>query len=440
MAGINNYVSINQLVNQFWRTNIFARRLLARKGITAERPPRAFELYICRRGQRALSPFNCGPVLAQRVSPSTLLSDNHLSDFFRISVRSISSSSSQQKNQNRTSYVRYKLSDVVETPYGFPATMKELSLSKQIIDCVIYNDNDLIAFNKPLGVHVYGQTIPGQEDELGYGVLIDPDLPPKAYACIADIMPILRHHFQCPKLQIVHSIKMYYTGVLIMVKNEKAKDAVIQAIDRSKSPGLPYQTYLGVTYGIPQIESVKESTLFLTQKKYQGEHITFPSKSISKSLRKQGKIQKVNIQCTVLKRNHIFNCALVRFDTSKDKYHSTEVFATEELCSILGDYLYSTRVVKISDIPVKIEPHCAEVGIQKLPPVLKKLLIQNPGEQMPLHLHRAKVDLRNFQKKKSTLSILAPYPPYFDDTLNKLNLHLPFADIFKDSHNNDVDA
>ncbi|CAE1240639.1 unnamed protein product [Acanthosepion pharaonis] len=371
------------------------------------------------------------PFSSQQNKIAASISDSHLlMDFVRIPCRFKSSQT------NRPSvFSRCKLSDCVDTEYGIPATLKEVALCKQIIDSVIYEDQDLIAFNKPLGIHVFGQTVPGQEDELGYGVPIYPDLPPQTYACIADIMPMLRQHFQCPNLQITHSIKVFYAGVLIMAKNTKAKDAVIQALDRSKSMALPYQTYLAVTYGIPQIEGFKESTLYLVQKKHQGELLSFPCPSASKTKRKHGLIQKVNIRCNVLKRNNTMNCALVRFDTSKDKCHSTEVFATQELCSILGDYLYSSRVAKISHIPVKVEPHLAEVGKQKLPSLLKNILRLNHGEQMPLHLYRAKVDLRNFWKK-STLSIVAPYPSYFATTLRKLNLELPFEDIFKNDIQN----
>lgn len=447
MAHPGNLTCLNRLISTSHRSNLSLCRLSTclkgSKDLHVEMRRKEKPLFLLL--QPALSRNVCSfnlvavgqkkghliPFSSQQNKIATSMSDSHLMmDLVRIPYRFKSS----QTNRSSISS-RYKLSDCVDSEYGIPATLKEIALCKQIIDSVIYEDQDLIAFNKPLGIHVFGQTVPGQEDELGYGVPINPDIPPQLYACIADIIPILRQHFQCPNLQIAHSIKMFYAGVLIMTKSTKAKDAVIQALDRSKSLALPYQTYLAVTYGIPQIEGVKESTLYLVQKKHQGELLSFPCPSASKTKRKHGLIQKVNIRCNVLKRNNTMNCALVRFDTSKDKCHSTEVFATQELCSILGDYLYSSRVAKISHIPMKVEPHCAEVGKQKLPALLKKILHLNHGEQMPLHLYRAKVDLRNFWKK-STLSIVAPYPSYFAATLRKLNLELPLEDIFKDDIQN----
>ncbi|XP_052829799.1 mitochondrial mRNA pseudouridine synthase Rpusd3-like [Octopus bimaculoides] len=312
------------------------------------------------------------------------------------------------------------------------SSLKMTRFMENILNHVIYEDDDVVAINKPSGVTVFGQKVREHEDEKGYCLPIFADSEPDPNLCLADIMPLLRRHFKSPALTIVHSIKMFYSGVLLLAKHKTGKDKMMQSLDRAKSLGTFYQSYLAITVGIPKQDAPTKSSYYLKQENIQDRVLSLPTEAASKNLRKSGKIQRIEVQTTILKKNEVLNCALVRLDTVKDKWQCLEVYCTTQLCHVLGDYLYSGRVGKVFGVPVLLEPHFANVGKQKLPEELKaamKLKRTRPG-QMPLYLHRAKVDLTQMKSSKPVLSIVAPFPDHFLETLQKLQLEYSFDDIF----------
>ncbi|CAI9714708.1 mitochondrial mRNA pseudouridine synthase Rpusd3 [Octopus vulgaris] len=311
-------------------------------------------------------------------------------------------------------------------------SLKVTRFMENILNHVIYEDDDVVAINKPIGITVFGQKVREHEDEKGYCVPIFAESEPDPNLCLADIMPLLRRHFKSPDLTIVHSIKMFYSGVLLLAKHKTGKDRMVQSLDRAQSQGTFYQSYLAITVGIPKQDALTKSSYYLKQERIKDRVLSLPTETVSKNLRKSGKIQLMEVQTTILKKNEVLNCALVRLDTVKDKWQCLEVYCTTQLCHVLGDYLYSGRVGKVFGVPILMEPHLANVGKQKLPEELKAALKLNqakPG-QMPLYLHRAKVDLTQMKPSKPLLSIVAPFPDHFLETLQKLQLEYSFDDIF----------
>ena len=189
MARPGNLTCMNRLINRFCWPNISLCRLSTYlKGtilhVEQEKGKKKSVMFLQPNVLRGFSSFNAVILSRQGHLVSFLgfeknkkidaLSNCYLmTDFIRSHlVRFISSS---YKNC-QTSYSRYKLTDVVDTQYGIPATMKEVALSEQIINSVTYEDGKFFKnFLWSFVINNYTLSIPipfnGMTNLLGYSMI-----------------------------------------------------------------------------------------------------------------------------------------------------------------------------------------------------------------------------------------------------------------------------
>lgn len=121
--------------------------------------------------------------------------------------------------------------------------------------------------------------------------------------------------------------------------------------------------------------------------------------------------------------NSTFNlCSLVELKSSTHAKNAIRLFAATYLYSpILGDNIYASRIQKIGNTYVRVDPFLSCPGLPKLDMKLLRLLNVRVKQQeiIPAHIHLKSVVLPSFFGK--TLTIEAPLMPPFDWTCKQLD-------------------
>ncbi|GBN17459.1 hypothetical protein AVEN_7114-1, partial [Araneus ventricosus] len=132
----------------------------------------------------------------------------------------------------------------------------------------------------------------------------------------------------------------------------------------------------------------------------------------------------VHVEYRVLSVNTDLQTSLVEISSSSVRYHFVRVYASSQICSILGDMMYSNRMNTVLGVPVKVQiEHCHAFDLPPLPDKMTKTLNLPNGSNcsvMPTMLHLRSIFLPSF--KGEDLTIVAGLPHHFQWTAEKLKL------------------
>ena len=184
---------------------------------------------------------------------------------------------------------------------------KELPIEMvyKIKQSVIYEDENILAINKPYGLSVQG----------GTGVKY----------CLEDFFHILSEK----KLRIVHRIDKDTSGLLLLAKNV---ETAVKLTDMFKKREV-HKTYLAVLSGIPLKKSGTIKThIFLSNE----DNLAYNARTTEERMNGKEAISKYN----VLKINKAKNISLVEFHPITGRKHQIRLHAQHIKCPIMFDEKY----------------------------------------------------------------------------------------------------
>ncbi|XP_072522000.1 pseudouridylate synthase RPUSD4, mitochondrial [Salminus brasiliensis] len=272
--------------------------------------------------------------------------------------------------------------------------------AKALSNSLIYQDQHLIAINKPYGVPVYNSG--------------------DVRNSIAESLPVLAKILSGmqggSQLHLCYSLEKDATGVLLLAKTEEAYERV-QSLIKSRQME---SKYMVVTVGVP-VPSEGMVDIPIIEKEVLGPQSHFkmglsPLYRLSEEgngltrVRAHRQAQGAVTQYRVLDSSA--SCSLVELQPFTGVKHQLRVHMALALgCPILGDHKYANWN--------KLAP-------QKLPEgVLRRLdLEQSKTRYLPLHLHARQIILPGF-KGQGDLNVSCPLPKYFIMTLKRLQIPLP---------------
>ncbi|KAK9966461.1 hypothetical protein ABG768_003569 [Culter alburnus] len=273
-------------------------------------------------------------------------------------------------------------------------------LAKALYRSMLYEDQNIIAINKPYGVPLHN--VDGIRN------------------CIAECLPLLAKitdGMQAgSQLHFCHSLEKESTGVLILAKTEEAAEHV-QTLIRSHKVE---RTFMAVTVGVP-VPSEGVIDIPIIEKEVMGPQPHFkmglsPLFKVNDEgdgvtrVRANRQAQNAVTQYRVL--DSTSGCSLVELQPVTGVKNQLRVHMALALtCPILGDHKYA---------------HWNKLAPQKLPEgTLRRLgLVQSKTRYLPLHLHSRRIVLPRV-KGQGDITVSCPLPKYFTNTLKRLQIPLP---------------
>ena len=264
---------------------------------------------------------------------------------------------------------------------------------KLLHDSILYEDNDIIAIDKPYGLPSHGG--------------------PKIQNSVGKFLPDLAKMKNVDDLFLVHRLDKETTGVMILAKSSKVASRLHsmflgqQVIKKywvlTKGVASPTQGIID----IPIAESTVGNRYRMTLQPYYTHH---QAKMLLASSKRNGNKQEAITAYRVLDQND--SCALVECRPKTGVKHQIRCHLAFALNTpILGDHKYS---------------HFTKMAPQKLyPDLLQKLGIrQSKVRHLPVHLHAATVILPEFNDGHN-IHISARLPKHFLQNMKWLKLKIP---------------
>ncbi|XP_060082204.1 pseudouridylate synthase RPUSD4, mitochondrial-like [Ylistrum balloti] len=311
--------------------------------------------------------------------------------------------------------------DVLHAPVF--ADRKELI--HHIQKSVLYDDENILALNKPNGVPmkaVHDEGVPS----------------------MFDILEDLRECYDAPELEYMLGLSRNQSGIILLVKHALAKVKLKKSLQGQRSHGEINHEFICVCLGEPKFKPEVEKIRYL-RKEINGRQQAVLVPHFHKSMKK-APLSSFNIQSEVLATSPLESSpkvSLVGITCDSGKKECLEMYMADHLSPILGDHVYSHRVVEVAGEQVKQDSAAAIRSPQIIPSEVKRTLkIGKHTHFVPLHLHKSGLILHRFPHKKSEpFMIESQLPGFFVDTMEKLQL-LPNdenIDAYEEDEITDID-
>lgn len=286
-------------------------------------------------------------------------------------------------------------------------------LVNHLMNNIIFENEHIIAFNKPSNVHPYTPKLAVKE-----GYILNESIS------IEKILFSVAEKCNCQSLFFCHTPHIYCSGVMMFAKSQKMQNNVGQMFKMVKSRNESAKTDLAVTVGVPSPPSGC-ITDHIVQEEIGGIKTLVPLFNPSSS--KLRTLRKYRTYYEVIDSNN--DIALVKLQPKGNLSLQAVVHMTCKLCPILGDQTYSHRIFSLSGVKMMKDPESIVPRPQSLPPYVTKRLNLHSNDlimKLPLHLHRHKISFPANPKIgfPDRLDIVAPLPQHFLLTLQLLNLKM----------------
>ncbi|XP_063211133.1 pseudouridylate synthase RPUSD4, mitochondrial [Chroicocephalus ridibundus] len=266
-------------------------------------------------------------------------------------------------------------------------------LAKVLKQGTLYQDEEIVAINKPYGLPVHGG--PGIKNS------------------IADVLPILAkmlENMKAEPLHLCHRLDKETTGVMVLARNKEVAER-IRLLFKTRQVE---KIYWAISLGDPDpAEGIVE--IPIVEKEVQS-HQSHYKMTLAPNYRlslEDGKVVKIrknrNAESAVTRYRCLASssaCSLLELQPITGVKHQIRVHLAYGLgCPVLGDHKYS---------------HWSKLAPQKLPEItLKRLkLEQSKARHLPLHLHAHRLSLPLGRR----IDLVCKPPLFFQKTLKKLDL------------------
>ena len=259
-------------------------------------------------------------------------------------------------------------------------------LSEKIASWIIFQNDDIIAINKPAGIAVQA------------GTRID--------ISIDDLLPALKFGSnQKPKL--VHRLDLETSGVLLLARNSQT----VRALGEMLKEHDVRKKYIAIWCGVPD---QKFGIIDLPLLKDGG-------KDKVESVRYDIEGKEAVTRYKVLSHNNLFS--LVEIEILTGRTHQIRVHSATLGCGILGDRKYgkmTTKIDKNDPYYNHIFSYGDSVNILREKQLPEYIEAQKEAESMYLHAREITLSL-----DEQKIQIVAPVPEYFIEAIKKYGLKLP---------------
>ncbi|XP_043830992.1 mitochondrial mRNA pseudouridine synthase RPUSD3 isoform X2 [Dromiciops gliroides] len=222
-------------------------------------------------------------------------------------------------------------------------------------------------------------------------------------------------------LQVVRAPGKESSGLVLLSSCPQITKTFQNFFIHSRRTQKPTVTYWAVTAGVPTTpEGEIKAALKLGQ--VRGRDLVVPVKAPSRQTLKEG-VKKTLTHFFV--EDSASGCALVKLQPLTAFPSQLLVHMVLQLCPVLGDHVYSSRIVSVLGenfmLPVETSVPQTQVLNEEL---LQRLKITSEKVALlPLHLHLHQILLP--QTSVAPTVLVAPLPPFFSQTLCNLGLRMP---------------
>ncbi|KAI0226262.1 Mitochondrial RNA pseudouridine synthase Rpusd4 [Lamellibrachia satsuma] len=249
---------------------------------------------------------------------------------------------------------------------------KEEQLVEDLVKGVLYQDENIVAINKPNGIPMHALKV---TEDLPPGVAS----PTEGDFSIAGVMPALQERFQAKELREVYSqhrlysgvtlltksqdalvvdyLVVLYSGVTLLTKSKDAHDKLQKYFRHVRANKVLHQTYWAFTVGIPHPE-VSEEEIALSRVVLHDWSLSVKVNNPSRQKRKSGEVIVSSMKYRLLNTFKSSQChmALVEIQPVTTKWDAIQLFLLTKLTPVFGDHKYSSRLKAVLDKPVLLKP------------------------------------------------------------------------------------
>jgi len=303
------------------------------------------------------------------------------------------------------------------------------ALQRYLYKSIIYNNPDdkscLIGLNKPYGLPNY----PSEDSEF----------------CLEDCLPGLAQKLEQDNLEILKTTERFTSGITLLAPSDKgAKQKLEKRVrNKIKSERLLSDSYLTLVVGHANINMFDDFGVVLKEFD-SGDKPMFGSENkepviVSKTLSYHSRL-KVNqklrhIHISTIQKSNKIPLTLLSVSPSKTKNHLIRVYMAHRGYAVLGDNLYSYRTKQVLGKKVNWQNIALSQTnkSQILPASMLQLFGIDKGDIMriPACVHLWRCLLPGWLGKNQDLTLFAPPPKYFDQTLDVSGIKFDFEDLTK---------
>merc|ERR1712071_145039 len=276
---------------------------------------------------------------------------------------------------------------------------------------VIYNQDGIIAINKPYGVPVQKKSQVFGENESLFSI----------EEALKDLAGILGHERIVP----AKVTERFTSGISLLTYHEAGSSKIRKCFINNRSMQIPAYKYVAVTVGELQAMKYRDTVGlgWLTHSDYPGK-VPYIMRNYSKKNVKEGLIHQVQLQYRIISQNSSSPmCNLVEMETSSNKNHILRVYMSDCLSPVLGDHLYGNRVQEIMGTRLALGPVLADnlSTFQKIPVELLTRMQVKDSSSIPHCMHLSQITLAGFNKSEH-LVLNAEAPSHFQSACTLLGL------------------
>ncbi|XP_049622265.1 mitochondrial mRNA pseudouridine synthase RPUSD3 [Suncus etruscus] len=268
--------------------------------------------------------------------------------------------------------------------------------------CMVEQKGPLVTLNKPQGLPVTGK--PGE-------------------LTLSSVLPELSQSLGLGELelQVVRATEKETSGLVLLSSCPQTTSRLQKFFSTSQRAQKPIATYWAVTDGVPASAEGKIQVA-LKLEHVDGIQVAVPVKSASRKDIREG-VKRTLSHFHVVATGS--SCALVHLQPLTVFPSQLQVHMALQLCPILGDHMYCTRVGSVLGQRFLLPAESTKPQPQVLDQALLDRLHLTPAQaaRMPLHLHLHSLHLPGPGPQDDPMQLLAPLPPYFSRTLQLLGLN-----------------
>ena len=284
--------------------------------------------------------------------------------------------------------------------------------STDLVNNVIYNQDGLVVINKPYGIGE-ARTVVQQQCH---------HIPNAVDYALQDALPHIAAQLNYSELTLVRKPEKYMTGVTLLAADSKVEKAVETSLRRGNNFT---KTYWVITTRVPRTLKGKEQLAMklVSSNRYKYRKPVIATSWYNNAI-KRGDMKILNVEFNVLSNSTLNLCSLVQIRSSTQKWHALRLFASTFLYSpILGDDLYASRIQKVGDAYVQVDPfqESTELPAKLAKPILELLDVESSQQHIiPVHVHLRSIALPSFLGKGKDLIVEAPLISPLDWTCKQL--------------------
>lgn len=306
---------------------------------------------------------------------------------------------------------------------------------------IIYQDNDILALNKPWGVGIHLQS-PEIHKKNTY--LLEMKSIGQPTYCLDDAIMELNAKLNVrPGLKYGKTIDRFESGIVLLGKTDKGLKEISKITKRNQTTNTPFRTFYVITKGYPLIEvgteTHEEVVIHQNEMDDLGEfkepEILARNQIAKRLLKDEDRYRKVIVDMKVLDTNKKLAVSLLEISSTVVRWQLIRCYAASKASFILGDVRFAKRVRQVFGQPVILKPTNVPGfdNYEPLPIQLRRKLKVDKNSMIPLMMHHQAIRLPFYGKraKGEDLVIRSQHlPPHFEWTLKQLNLKAPIIEDF----------